>query len=351
MRVALLEKTRTPYRPPLFEYIGEQVELTVYYVGATLERRQWSVKEEAQNYQIQVPETRHMGPFTIVPGLKRQLCSEGYDEVIVSAGVNTLPSSLLGASAAAELGARLTVWSEFIHTPWIRGRDRSLLIRLAKSPFNWFIDQVQRYLYGRADRIVAYSQLAKEAAISTGVSRQKVTAAPQWYPPEILSEPESTDGTDSYRVLYVGSLSEAKGVDVLLDVARDSSDIEFAFAGSGPLRDAVATAADEYTRIYELGYIEGKQKATAFAAADLLVLPTRHDAWGLVVNEAYIFDTPVITTTTAGAEMIVPESLTVPPGDPSALSSAIETARTNRPSTPSQPSIEAMADPLLDTSN
>jgi glycosyltransferase involved in cell wall biosynthesis len=347
MRVALLEKTKTPYRPRLFEYLGERMDLTVYYVGATPDRRQWSLDDDSRSYKIAVPETRHIGPFTIVPNLKRQLCSVEYDEIIVSAGVNTLPSSLLGASAAAELEARLTVWSEFVHTPWIRGRGRSFPIKLAKFPFNRITDLLQRYLYSRADRIVAYSRLAKRAALSSGASREKVTAAPQWYPPEILAEPKLTGSTDSYRVLYVGSLSEAKGVDVLLNVARDCSDIEFAFAGAGPLRDAVATVADEHTRIHELGYIEGEQKATAFAAADLLVLPTRHDAWGLVVNEAYIFDTPAITTTAAGAEMIVPDSLTVPPGDPSALASAIETARCDRPSAPSQPTIEAMADPLL----
>jgi hypothetical protein len=347
MRVALLEKAKTPYRPPLFEYLGKRLDLTVYYVGATPDRRQWSLNDYARNYNICVPETRHIGPFTVVPALKSRLCSVGYDEVIVSAGVNTLPSSLLGASAAAEMGSRLTVRSEFVHTPWLRGQDRSLPIKIAKIPFNRVTDNLQRYLYSRADRIVANSRLAEKAILSTGPFHEKVTTAPQWYPPEILAEPESTEATDSYRVLYVGSLSKAKGVDVLLNIARDCSDIEFAIAGTGPLSEAVATAADKYSSIHKLGYIEGKPKATAFAAADLLVLPTKHDAWGMVVNEAYIFNTPAITTTTAGAEMIVPDSLTVPPDDPSALVSAINTVRCDRPSPPSQPAIEEMADPLL----
>ncbi|WP_435320312.1 glycosyltransferase [Haloarchaeobius sp. TZWSO28] len=347
MRVALLEKTRTPYRPPLFEYLGEQLDLTVYYVGVTPGRRKWSPNDNAQNYEVRVPDSRDIGPFTVVSDLKRRLLLEGYDEVIVSAGVNTLPSSLLGASAAAELGARLTVWSEFIHTPWIRGQDRSLPIRLIKKPFTRVSRKLQGHLYSQADRVIAYSRLAKEAAISSGASHEQVTTAPQWYPPQELSEPKQTETTDSYRVLYVGSLSKAKGVDVLLDVALNCSDIEFAIAGTGPLEEAVAAASDRSPRIHKLGYIEGERKATEFTAADLLVLPTKHDAWGLVVNEAYIFGTPAITTTSAGAEMIVPESLTVPPGNPSALLNAIQAARRDRPTAPSQPTIEAMADPLL----
>lgn len=347
MRVALLEKTRTPYRPPLFEYLGERLELTVYYVGATVDRRQWSLNNDARNYEVRTPETRHIGPFTVVADLKRRLRLEGYDEIIVSAGVNTLPSSLLGASAAAELKARLTVWSEFVHTPWIQGQDRSLPVRLAKYPFNGVIDQLRGYLYSRSDRVVAYSRLAKEAVLSTGASDKQVTAAPQWYPPGILAGPESTNATDSFRVLYVGTLSKRKGVDVLLNVVRKHSNIDSYIAGDGPLRGAVATAANEHANIHELGYIDEQQKATEFEAADLFILPSRHDPWGLVVNEAYIYDTPAITTTAAGVEMIVPESLTVPPGDPSALASAIETARRDRPSAPSQPTIEAMADPLL----
>ena len=347
MRVALLEKTKTPYRPPLFEYLGERLDLTVYYVGATPNRRQWSLNADAQNYEVREPESRRFGPFTVVPDLKHRLCSRGYDEIIVSAGSQMLLNSLLGASAANELQAQLTVWSESIHTSWRQGHGRPLLTRLAKIPYIHSINKLQAHLYSRADHVVAYSQLAKEAALSAGAYNRKVTVAPQWYPPEILADPDPTDSTDSYKILYIGHLSKHKGVDVLLNVARDWAEIEFAIAGTGPLRGEVATAANQYEHIHELGYIEGKKKSTEFATADLLVLPTRHDAWGLVVNEAYIFNTPAITTTAAGAEMIVPESLTVPPGDSRALTSAIETARRDRPCAPSQPNIEAMANPFL----
>lgn len=40
-----------------------------------------------------------------------------------------------------------------------------------------------------------------------------------------------------------------------------------------------------------------------YRAADLFVLPTREDIWGLVVNEAMAAGTPVITTTNCGAGM------------------------------------------------
>lgn len=40
-----------------------------------------------------------------------------------------------------------------------------------------------------------------------------------------------------------------------------------------------------------------------YRAADLFVLPTREDTWGLVVNEAIAVGTPVITTTNCGAGM------------------------------------------------
>jgi len=347
MRVALLEKAKTPYRPPLFEYLGEYLDLTVYYVGTALDSRRWSVSYDAQNYDEKSIDTKHIGPFMAVPDLKERLRSGGYEEIIISAGPYMLMNSLFGASAASELDAQLTVWSESIHTPWKQGQGRSAPVKLAKRSFSGVISQLQRYLYSRADRIVAYSQLAKEAALSTGASREQVTVAPQWYPPEILAEPEPAVATDTYRVLYLGSLSRRKGVDVLLNVAHKYSNVEFVFAGDGPLRGEVATAANEHKRIHELGYIDEQQKAIELEAADLLILPSRHDPWGLVVNEAYIFDTPAITTTAAGAEMIVPESLTVPPGDPSALASAIEIACRDRPSAPSQPTIEAMADPLL----
>ena len=56
-------------------------------------------------------------------------------------------------------------------------------------------------------------------------------------------------------------------------------------AGS-PLRD----------RVIFLGLIKGQQKISLYQAADVFVLPTRHENFGLVLAEAMACGTPVVTT-------------------------------------------------------
>ena len=65
-----------------------------------------------------------------------------------------------------------------------------------------------------------------------------------------------------------------------------------------------------------------------YRAADLFVLPTREDIWGLVVNEAMAVGTPVITTTNCGAGIEILKNgdggRIVPPEDPDSLANAMQ---------------------------
>mgnify|MGYP000379445039 CR=1 FL=1 len=78
-------------------------------------------------------------------------------------------------------------------------------------------------------------------------------------------------------------------------------------------------------------FVEFKRKEDLtdyYRAADLFVLPTREDIWGLVVNEAMAVGTPVITTTNCGAGMEILKSgdggRIVPPEDSDSLAIAMQ---------------------------
>lgn len=78
-------------------------------------------------------------------------------------------------------------------------------------------------------------------------------------------------------------------------------------------------------------FVEFKKKEDLieyYRAADLFVLPTREDIWGLVVNEAMAVGTPVITTTNCGAGMEILKNgeggRIVPPEDSDSLATAMQ---------------------------
>jgi glycosyltransferase involved in cell wall biosynthesis len=107
--------------------------------------------------------------------------------------------------------------------------------------------------------------------------------------------------------LYSGQLIERKGVDVLIRaferVGRTSTQIALVILGDGPLRDALkASVPSEMTnRVHFVGHVPQADLPAYFATADAFVFPSRHDGWGVVINEACAARLPVIATRQAGA--------------------------------------------------
>ena len=90
-------------------------------------------------------------------------------------------------------------------------------------------------------------------------------------------------------VLYVGRLEASKGLQELLSafahaVAEDNN-LCLAIAGDGSFRARVeAIAAKPDCRVSYLGRLSGDDVLRAYLAADLLVLPSLFEPWGLVIN-------------------------------------------------------------------
>ena len=97
------------------------------------------------------------------------------------------------------------------------------------------------------------------------------------------------NGIDGPLFVYLGQVSEGKGVDDLVSWwAGASPDATLVLAG------AVRMAIPEHERIRALGRVSEREKWGALAAADALILPSRFESLGLVLLEAGQAGTPVI---------------------------------------------------------
>ena len=108
------------------------------------------------------------------------------------------------------------------------------------------------------------------------------------------------------RILYSGSLTERKGVDLLaesfLEVAKRHEHIHLDVLGSGPLEQAMReTLRSVGARVTFQGFKDWDALPNAYAGADLLIAPSRYDGWALVVPEGLGSGMPVIATDQMGA--------------------------------------------------
>jgi glycosyltransferase involved in cell wall biosynthesis len=106
-------------------------------------------------------------------------------------------------------------------------------------------------------------------------------------------------------VIYVGRLEAYKGVNVLLSAfaraIQGENDLRLAIVGDGSLRPRVeALAARPDKRIIYLGRLCGNDVLRAYVAADVLVLPSLSESWGLVINEAMACGLPVVVSDRVG---------------------------------------------------
>lgn len=120
------------------------------------------------------------------------------------------------------------------------------------------------------------------------------------------------------HLLCVGTLARHKGQDVLVDALAELADIEWTCVLAGPLDREPAFVDQIRERIVQLGLADrirltgvltGRTLDRAYAAADLLVTPSRFDTYGMVVAEALAHGRPVVATDVGG----LPEALGLAP--------------------------------------
>ena len=175
-----------------------------------------------------------------------------------------------------------------------------------------------------ADHVLTVSELARQTYLEAGVPPEKVHAVPLGADLELFS-PDGARKTGDLVFLFSGATIHRKGFDLLLE-AFDRAwathpSVRLRLAGprgdAAPLLDRRGTEG-----IDVLGPMPQPALAAELRRADVLVLPSRNDSYGMVVAEALASGTPAIVSEMVGSKDLVREGATgwiVPVGDAGAL--------------------------------
>jgi len=199
-----------------------------------------------------------------------------------------LPSSLPALATGRPFVAQL----------W--GSDGELAQRLPWA-FGWLVR--------RARVVVSPSRALADLARSLGAREVEVIALGVEIPESVVP-PE-----DPPHVLYVGRLSEEKGV---RELAAATEGLPRVVVGDGPLRPLLPDA---------VGFVPRPELVASYQRAALVVCPSRREGYGVVAREAMAHGRPVVATAVGGLAEAVDDGVTglvVPPRDPAALRAAIE---------------------------
>lgn len=185
------------------------------------------------------------------------------------------------------------------------------------------IDQVDREL-ACADLVVVPSNaVASDLAGVRGVDARKILAVPYGVDLLQFQPAPSTQRWERPQVLYVGQVSHRKGVRTLVEAAAMRPLCDFHIVGPLVSPEVLSCAP---SNVVWRSTVPHNKLRDLYASADVLVLPTVEDTFGLVVLEAMASGVPVAVSKEAGASEIVAASAgwTFGANDPAALAAVVD---------------------------
>ena len=178
---------------------------------------------------------------------------------------------------------------------------------------------LKRFFFSACQGVFCYGQRARQYLLHYGVPESRIhlrcqaAALPADYSPAKALEGrlQCSPPTQAPRFVYVGRLSPEKGLDALIAAFAGfrlaSPQARLVIIGGGPLRQSLEQQALDLglgDAVEFAGSMGQEALAEQYLKATCLVLPSRSEPWGLVVNEALHYGCPVVVSDNCGC---VPE--------------------------------------------
>jgi glycosyltransferase involved in cell wall biosynthesis len=161
-----------------------------------------------------------------------------------------------------------------------------------------------------ADRIIVNSQWSRSCLVKAGVNDSKLFVIPLRYESPITDTPVTREYPPHFtparplRVLFLGQISLRKGIARLLNVARSFQSQPVEFLMVGPIQITIPEDLRSNRKIRWFGPVARNRVRNYYDLADVFILPTLSDGFGLTQLEALAHRLPVIASRQCGEVVI-----------------------------------------------
>lgn len=154
-----------------------------------------------------------------------------------------------------------------------------------------------------ATLVLVNSEWSRDALMDQDVPEDKIIVVPCAYePPEDLDNRPPTPSTEDrpLQVLWLGSVILRKGIQYLVEAARELTDRPIEITVAGPLGITEAAVQSAPPNVRFVGRVPRDETTALYRAADVFVFPTLSDGFGITQLEAMGHGCPVVTTPNCG---------------------------------------------------
>lgn len=225
--------------------------------------------------------------------LARHFGKAGRFDVVHAHGYHAFPA-LFATRAKA---------GKFVFTPHYHGSGHTPLRNLMLKPYKFLGESIFR----RADRVICVSEFEKSLVRRDFHCDGKITVIPNG-----VNKSEFAGLTPYEKkgktILYVGRLEQYKGVQYVIRTLPSLEDHQLVVIGKGPYRDELLKEASDAGVKDRVTFLEGRPREELlkwYATADVSVMLSDHEAYGITVAESLTAGTPAIVAKTSALSEFV----------------------------------------------
>lgn len=209
-----------------------------------------------------------------------------------------------------------------IYSPhgWAFMRDVSLFLKR-------ILEKVELVLAGTSDVVVCTSNGEYDSAMGIGIGRQRLALILNGIPSLDGRVTETVTWPDNrLKLLFVGRFDRQKGIDLFLGAMRQLQDEAFGYVIGAPVVDS-EPLGDIPDNVELVGWQSRERLLAYYHSADLLVMPSRWEGFGLVAAEAMRSGLAVLGTRIGGLSDTVDDSVTGMLVEPNSVPAIVDAVR------------------------
>jgi glycosyltransferase involved in cell wall biosynthesis len=228
------------------------------------------------------------------------------------------------------LGTATAAWCRARGIPYVLEPLGMFEPRVRKIALKRVLDRsVFRPIVTGAAAIVATSPVERAAIVSAGAPADRVVVRGNGFPcppepqPGLLRRQAGIAG-DGQLVLYVGRIAAGKGIEWLLAAAEQLPDVHFVFVGPDDGHGVASLLHDAAMRNSKIHILGKRGDALAlYGDADLFVLPSEGESFGMVAAEAAAAGVPIVVTDRCGVAEFLADAAVVVAANENAIVRAV----------------------------
>lgn len=287
-KVLYLSNIEVPYRVRFFNQLAEHCDLTVLYERDQSSNRNtaWAKSEEIKFKVKYLHGIKIAGECAFSFGILQEILAK-YDVIIV--GCYNSPVQMLAVLVM-----------RFLRKPYFINLDGEAFLNgtgIKTKLKKFFLSGAQQYLVAGERTSESIKLVSKNKPVIpyyfSSLSEKEVQEH------AVVSQKSSRNDT----ILVVGQYFDYKGMDIALETARLDQSLRYRFVGMGSrteqfLEDFEGKITDN---VEIIPFLQKKELEKEYQSCTMLILPSRQECWGLVVNEAASFGMPIVSTWGSGA--------------------------------------------------